>query len=112
VSEHTPGPWMALPPASWEGQDGEWIVRSVARCGRGEFSEANARLIAAAPDLLAAAKEAYEHAGLHTADCERVTTYEEGAIFEDTTGCTCFLSRLRAAIAKAEPASPKQPGPK
>lgn len=56
--KHTPGPWMVLPPAEWEGDDGEWIVRSVARCGRGKFSEANAHLIAAAPDLLAALKDA------------------------------------------------------
>ncbi len=63
---------------------------------------AAARLITAAPDLLAAAKEAFEYSPFHTSDCEGVSEYEDGVIFDNTKGCTCFLSRLRAAIAKAE----------
>lgn len=49
---HKPGPWIALPPAEWAGADDQWKVPGVALCGNGELSEANARLIAAAPDLL------------------------------------------------------------
>ena len=61
MSEHTPGPWVwqiermalhALPngPNQW-GMDICWIDRTMA------FSKADAALIAAAPDLLAALKE-------------------------------------------------------
>lgn len=48
MSKHTPGPWE-----TFKGQDGWGIV---GLCGGyyGELSEANARLIAAAPELLEA----------------------------------------------------------
>lgn len=52
-AQHRPKPWEALPPAPWA-KDDQWIVPGVAHCGNGELSEANARLIAAAPDLLEA----------------------------------------------------------
>lgn len=61
--QHKPGPWIALPPASWAG-DSQWIVPGVAHCGSGELSEANARLIAAAPDMYDALKQAAELLGL------------------------------------------------
>lgn len=61
---HTPGPWYALPHPEWSG--GRWMItanqsdnwpqamsRGVARVG----SAGNARLIAAAPELLAACEE-------------------------------------------------------
>ncbi len=51
MSKHTPGPWTAE-----EREDAVWNIRSslglVARCP--EFEEADARLIAAAPDMIAA----------------------------------------------------------
>ena len=61
-------------------------------------ARANARLIAAAPDLLAACKEARE--ALHNLrhywlenDCCNGTPHDED--------CSCTLHKLRAAIAKA-----------
>ena len=82
---HTPGPWQALPPAKWEGEDGQWIVPGVAHCGKGELSEGNARLIAAALDLLAVVQERLEHCNTRDAD---------GIEHE-------WARKARAAIAKA-----------
>lgn len=57
MSKHTPGPWTASGPHA----DGAWLIDA------GDFAvcdvptgEANARLIAAAPDLLAAADAAHD----------------------------------------------------
>jgi hypothetical protein len=68
VSAHTPGPWKLSPYSSIVGiaiSGGGFVIAGV-RGGR-EFSEANARLIAAAPELLALAhryaKECGECAG-------------------------------------------------
>lgn len=62
-TQHTPGPWMALEPESseehWEIEDGFGHTATV--YGDDAEAEANARLIAAAPDLLAACK-AWEYA--------------------------------------------------
>ena len=70
MSEHTPGPWQADAIGSdgsfeiWSTRDmphNEWIICS--RNGiehRAPESRANAKLIAAAPDLLAALKEIAE----------------------------------------------------
>ena len=64
MSKHTPGPWVYT--TSLQGERGRYIrgandeqpgKMAIARiCGRGGYSEytANARLIAAAPDLLEA----------------------------------------------------------
>lgn len=56
MSKHTPGPWVAEPgggKGSWvKGSTGEWAALA---CGdTSESAEANARLIAAAPDMLKA----------------------------------------------------------
>lgn len=64
MSAHTPGPWKALK-ATVRGETTEWFVTDdddegvavIASCvtdKTGEPSEANARLIAAAPELLEA----------------------------------------------------------
>lgn len=93
-NKHTPGPWFATRP---EHAHGWWIVSTdqdgdncVDDSGDGGFEEANARLIAAAPDMLDALKI------LVNADYETVT--QEGK--------PCIpLQRLyiaMAAIAKAE----------
>lgn len=58
MSKHTPGPWEVGP--QHHGQVAVWqsdFPAVVATCGRQDDAEANARLIAAAPDLLAALKE-------------------------------------------------------
>ncbi len=97
MTGHTPGPWMIFP----DGDIGSASVRrpdtTVIRAGtiKGEtigVAMANARLIAAAPDLLEFAANYL----LSQDDCIR-----NG----DTHGCecvTCVLNRTaRAAIAKA-----------
>ncbi len=87
--KHTPGPW-AVNEDGWKVEsekehgwinDG-WIVCST----HGPDAEANALLIAAAPDLLEAAKEAYE--------------WMNGLPIP-TTGCTAKMQVLYNAIAKA-----------
>lgn len=98
MSKHTPGTWSdyyaKLAPvgsvAVWSDQGG--MVRRVALCGTHEGidldeAEANARLIAAAPDLLEALKElvAYATDGL-------------GSLSDDWN----VVKDARAAIAKAE----------
>jgi len=81
--QHTPGPWEFLPPE--DGCCGAIITKTGWVC---DFdvspSEANARLIAAAPDLLEALKEADE-------DFEREGFDPEGP----------YRAHIRAAIAKA-----------
>lgn len=98
MSKATPGPWEALP---WEQDAGgkDWIVwgpRPTNHPGddnlRGEYgSEADANLIAAAPDLLAAAKAALNFIAN--------TEGELDIILDSGT-------KLRAAIAKAEGREP------
>jgi hypothetical protein len=60
-SKHTPGPWRAQLHEDFEGQWGvvstceiEWLIAEAAPHIDGDPDEANARLIAAAPELLEA----------------------------------------------------------
>jgi hypothetical protein len=82
MAEHTPGPW-------WVDGPGEGIEvhdtfgRTASVWGEGAEAWANARLIAAATELLAALK-----AGLHQ--------------LEGDTGKHCLCKLFRTAIAKAE----------
>ena len=106
MSAHTPGPWIASVQRSKEGRHLGWIVEaSEGRGGRigwpsrayadtneeaprdGKEQEANARLIAAAPDLLGAADYA----------AEAIASVPAGFPVLDRA-----LEHLRAAIAKAE----------
>ena len=74
MSEHTPGPWVAgSEPWGWDivGHSGTVVVAQSDYC---EGAEANARLIAAAPELLAAAEDALQFLadndpGPHLQDC-------------------------------------------
>ena len=57
MSKHTPGPWhIGAPPPNGEQTIGtqQGLMVAVATTGSGVPTEANARLIAAAPDLLSA----------------------------------------------------------
>jgi len=107
VSAHTPGPWLH---DHREGDNGyfntevfspndswgviatlAWVPQPLGNGVTGTYREANARLIAAAPDLLSALQgldEAYCRAGLPLSRSER---------HEDRTR----LIAARAAIAKA-----------
>lgn len=67
MSKHTPGPWFVTGRMTKyvEARIGEGLIQEIAGvgptaadCGYGETQEANARLIAAAPDLLAMLEEA------------------------------------------------------
>lgn len=55
--------------------------------------------------LRAVAKEAYEFSPFHSSGCAGAPEYEEGAIFDNTKGCDCYLSRLRDA-ARSEGGKP------
>ena len=83
MSKHTPGPWTAIPDDT--GDEREWYVVTEEEgvLALSVSEEADARLIAAAPDLLAALKF------VSTDPCFNVL----GSVTHD---------EVRAAIAKAE----------
>lgn len=61
MSEHTPGPWRISPVAGW------WCVRGSNDhrvLGISTGTPADARLIAAAPDMLALLEEIYDNPAL------------------------------------------------
>lgn len=89
----TPGPWMAEPMTgrgAWvKGESGEWAALS---CGNTDaIAEANARLIAAAPDMYEALIAAlpYIESELDNA------AYKRGAVAK-------VVAQMNAIIAKAE----------
>ena len=97
---HTPGPWgcdgtevhaehlvICNAYRSRTDDEGNWM--------RSEEVEANARLIAAAPDLLAACQAIAN-------DCERVLDGDDFSGMPDAELFRAFLDVLRPAIAKAE----------
>ena len=59
-TQHTPGPWKLLSPDQVRGSEGQWICSCEGGRHREEKDAANARLIAAAPELLSALEEAGE----------------------------------------------------
>lgn len=95
MAEHTPGPWVKR----WDDRvttpDDTDGSKSIAHCySHIHDCEANARLIAAAPDLLESAirMTTMDHGGpLHVGRC---ATVEGGK-------CDCGLVDMLAAIAKA-----------
>lgn len=98
-----PGPWTAGPKprprsmASIRDANGKVV-------GYAYTSEV-AAAISALPDLLAAAKDAHMWAAGHGDYCEGRPADTE-SIFDSTEGCTCYLSKLAAAIARAEGREP------
>ena len=103
MSKHTPGPWTVFPKAKY----GEWHV-SVPVQGQGwrlglfpdgirtGSPEADARLIAAAPDLLAALRELME--------CSEYSGWSDADLARSIAGGDRYLPMVvtaRAAIAKA-----------
>jgi hypothetical protein len=99
LSAHTPGPWtlrsarlsgdVGIAAGSYDGPIAEVFEELRRGVLRPEVARANARLIAAAPDLLAACEDAVEEL---RADENYVG---------DNGGEAEFLVKLRAAIAKA-----------
>ncbi len=99
----TPGPWMVEPHADdFDGpisvvseysmtqgrKTANWIAECDLQDDRVEENYANARLIAAAPDLYAAIAESLEYLDAMLGPCK--------------AGCDCLLHGFHAAIAKAE----------
>lgn len=84
-AQHTPGPWetSSNSDGDWDvcGPDGGDMIADLKGC---DNAEANARLIAAAPELLAALKGA-----------EQIISVSDGH-------WQAALEKIRAAIAKAE----------
>jgi len=110
TAKHTPGPWQARWQDPIDVDDCARIaietapdagdIAGIHHATRGE-DEANARLIAAAPDLLAAAVEALQEAD-HSplCACHEWAAVEIGPIVRQKP-CDCWVSRARAAVAKA-----------
>ena len=95
TSKHTPGPWEY----GVRRDKSIWLsigdpAKGPHRQGDLHASEADAQLIAAAPDLLDAAREC-----LH-AELARMLKLKPGA--PATTYCAARIERIKAAIAKAE----------
>lgn len=97
MSKHTPGPWTFRRARSGEhrwwiegpgGDEKPWYIAETA--GRGQENEANARLIAAAPELLAALQDF-------------IAMGQQYGWDDATTGRAILMNVGRRAIAKAEP---------
>lgn len=97
TQSHTPGPWFTFEDNNWHDHK-RWFVGSDADdnhvvAAAGIKSEANARLIAAAPELLEALQKA--RIQLHTYYIGTVKAYEQREI-------ELGLDKIDAAIAKAK----------
>lgn len=107
--KHTPGPWrfsLSIPDRSFESQvwDAEGRALLFFADGRsvGTEADANARLIAAAPDLLAALQEA---------EAMLLVAMRRDLEFDRDTQTTIIdghsgMVKIRAAIAKAKGGAP------
>ena len=105
MSKHTAGPWLIDPEMQHHLQPGDirittvdWEIAVVTGdagdADGNDESEANARLVSAAPDLLAALKRLVKEIGAHE-PCDR----------EDDEECTsenCPWAQANDAIAKSE----------
>ena len=88
MSKHTKGPWEVR--ADWiVGFNGTLHIATIPRAFDGDYSEANALLIAAAPDLLEALKDV-----LDAFDCLGECDCEGSSL--------CAVCNAQNAIAKAE----------
>ena len=114
--KHTPGPWGYCEVKKGSGW---WhIIAARGDVGLGMFAkppevrdhgEANARLIAASPDLLAACKEALADAEAKHDASARAADYHNnsdacaGGNYMNPDPLPAWAEKLRAATAKAEP---------
>lgn len=92
MSNHTPGPWDCAPGQRVDGFD--YFMVYDAHEARVPCTDANARLIAAAPELLAALRDAENDLMLVAMGNTELDRLEESAL--------ACAARIRAAIAKAE----------
>ena len=100
TTKHTPGPWSLgergmIEAEPRDGPLSEAVGAVAFVYGPFDFhGQANARLIAAAPDLLAACEAALRgHGRVHEDEC---------TIGSDDNRCSCHVGMLKAAVAKAK----------
>jgi hypothetical protein len=106
-SKHTPGPWTALPDKEgWTIQSGQYRVCEVPNVNHFPQNEANARLIAAAPDLLEALGKITAYAEAHQFDFLAV---ELDYCPDWVAPYRHIADTARAALAKAQPITAKTP---
>ena len=106
MSKHTPGPWHYRRFDEWthtvvtnhgklpDGRPSDWAIASINKSREPEH-EANAQLISAAPDLLAAAK-------LVIAWYEAEDDHSKADFYQRLQMCRDSETACRAAVAKAE----------
>ena len=70
MSKHTPGPWKVEPCPC--GRCSKFIINPVIFCQEGALGEDDARLIAAAPDLLEACREALTVIRTHIPTAQKI----------------------------------------
>jgi hypothetical protein len=90
-AKHTPGPWMANRSTVFGPDDANGHVTHVAVLAHGQTLDANARLIAAAPELLDALQDAMEALAM----CQPRT--DHGARWQSAA-----MQKARVTIAKAK----------
>lgn len=94
---HTPGPWRVVEDGGFRGifnlGTGQKVAAVIGSIREGEHIEGNARLIAAAPELLEALRE------IAIAPCMAELL---GRPVDPDDACWCPGCRARAAIAKTE----------
>jgi len=99
---HTPGPW-SVDPVDWDMVTSDQDGLAIATLDHPDRSDddnlANARLIAAAPELLSMLQDAY-------ADLSRISDNQSGISDEDLTDIAIpdmtLLDQIRITIAKAK----------
>lgn len=105
-TKHTPGPWRLSGPDDFndytiQPPNAELAIAAVVNGamwhmgGKSNEHEANARLIAAAPELLEALEKI-----THYAECQ-IEAFKSGRPFLDMTAFRLLCPKARAAIAKA-----------
>ena len=97
--KHTPGPWSERNGRIFQTDREELTIANVGRAYDGDYSPANARLIAAAPDLL----EALSSIDIYLSDTLSGRVNPDPATYKQwlIDGITEARNRARAAIAKA-----------
>jgi hypothetical protein len=107
---HTPGPWIHETEDAW---GTVWADKPVARViGDSAEAEANARLIASAPDLLEALKGIIDDAGSAFIYSRLIhgNVDDEDALKALQNDMAARINKARAAIAKAEAPPPNLEG--
>lgn len=110
-TKHTPGPWVTTPEPNrkeWGVDAGPWGIATCADAPGEGSAEANARLIAAAPELLEAAHDAIECIEILDNLMDNIKAHgnysQEATLLFLSHAASC-LRNIPPAIAKATGAS-------